>query len=135
MISQPNWYYESIYPWYLTSDFFMENYRPFENQILILFDANIRLVTDFSKQSQNIQLPLHSWYWSQPLWKNQLWSYGPRYQNMLKSKSLNFLNWIWFCYTHFYMKIQILSEKITENLGFETPLHLGQICCPIFFSF
>ena len=29
----------------------------------------------FLKQSQNIQLPLHSWYWSQPLWQSQLWSY------------------------------------------------------------
>ena len=30
----------------------MENYRPFENQILILFDANIRLVTDFQSKAK-----------------------------------------------------------------------------------
>ena len=106
------------------------NFRLFHGKLPSIWKPNSHFIwcqhplgNWFLKQSQNIQLPLHSWYWSQPLWKNQLWSYGPRYRNMLKSKSLNFLNWIWFCYTHFYMKIQILSEKITENLGFETPLH------------
>ena len=52
VIPQPNWNYQYIYPWYFTTNFFMENYRPFENQILILFDANIRLVTDFQSKAK-----------------------------------------------------------------------------------
>jgi hypothetical protein len=58
-------------------------------------------------------------------------------KNMHSSKVLSLLE---ACFdlisgSSLHMKIQIMGGKITENLGFKSPLWKANLFCPFFFSF
>ena len=93
------------------------------NQILILFDANIRLVTNFQSKAK-----IFNCLYVRDIEVNHCGNvnYGVKVEIFLRTvSSIDLIS----------LKIQIVGGNQFKNPGFQSPLGKVKFFCPIFFSY